>query len=83
MLAVTATIGAGIAMLLTWASEEIYDSIKAANGLSSLDEPVLSRAVSLRKPQANAQGRGVGCHVVGHPVATGDRALVEDRRGAP
>ena len=56
---------------------------QSLNGLSSLDEPVLSRAVSLRKPQATAQGRGVGCHVVGHPVATGDRALVEDRRGAP
>jgi len=51
VLVVTATIGAGIAVLLTWASEEIYDSIKAANGLSSLDEPVLSRAVSSRTPQ--------------------------------
>ena len=42
--------GAGIALLLTWIAEEIYDSVKAADGLSSLDEPVLELAVSLRTP---------------------------------
>jgi undecaprenyl-diphosphatase len=51
VLLVTAAIGAGIALLLTWAAEEIYDSVKAADGLSSLDEPVLELAVSLRTPQ--------------------------------
>jgi membrane-associated phospholipid phosphatase len=51
VLVVTAAIGAGIAVLLTWASEEIYDSIKAADGLSNLDEPVLNLAISLRTPQ--------------------------------
>lgn len=51
VLVVTAALGAGIAVLLTWAAEEIYDSVKAANGLSSLDEPVLSWAISLRTPQ--------------------------------
>jgi undecaprenyl-diphosphatase len=51
VLLVTAAVGASIALLLTWAAEEIYDSIKAADGLSSLDEPVLELAVSLRTPQ--------------------------------
>jgi len=51
VLLVTAAVGAGIALLLNWAAEEIYDSIKAADGLSSLDEPVLELAISLRTPQ--------------------------------
>ena len=51
VLLVTAAVGASIALLLTWAAEEIYDSIKAADGLSSLDEPVLELAISLRTPQ--------------------------------
>ena len=50
-LLVTAAVGAGIALLLNWAAEEIYDSVKAADGLSSLDEPVLELAISLRTPQ--------------------------------
>ena len=50
VLLVTAAVGAGIALLLTWIAEEIYDSVKAADGLSSLDEPVLELAVSLRTP---------------------------------
>jgi membrane-associated phospholipid phosphatase len=50
VLMVTATVGAGIALLLARAAEEIYDSIKAADGLSSLDEPVLELAISLRTP---------------------------------
>ena len=50
VLLVTAAVGAGIALLLDWAVEEIYDSVKAADGLSSLDEPVLERAISLRTP---------------------------------
>jgi hypothetical protein len=37
VLLVTAAVGAGIALLLNWAAEEIYDSVKAADGLSSLD----------------------------------------------
>jgi membrane-associated phospholipid phosphatase len=51
VLLVTAAVGAGIALLLTWAAEEIYDSVKAADGLSSLDEPALELAISLRTPQ--------------------------------
>jgi undecaprenyl-diphosphatase len=51
VLLVTAAVGASIALLLTWAAEEIYDSIKAADGLASLDEPALERAISLRTPQ--------------------------------
>jgi len=51
VLLVTAAVGAGIALLLNWAAEEIYDSVKAADGLASLDEPVLERAISLRTPQ--------------------------------
>jgi hypothetical protein len=51
VLLVTAAVGAGIALLLNWAVEEIYDSVKAADGLSSLDEPVLELAISLRTPQ--------------------------------
>jgi hypothetical protein len=43
-------LGAGIALLLTWIAEEVYDSVKAADGLSSLDEPVLELAVSLQAP---------------------------------
>ena len=50
VLLVTAAVGAGIALLLSWAAEEIYDSVKAADGLSSLDEPVLELAISLRTP---------------------------------
>ena len=50
VLLVTAAVGAGIALLLTWIAEEVYDSVKAADGLSSLDEPVLELAVSLRAP---------------------------------
>ena len=50
VLLVTAAVGAGIALLLNWAAEEIYDSIKAADGLSSLDEPVLELAIRLRTP---------------------------------
>ena len=50
VLLVTAAVGAGIALLLTWIAEEVYDSVKAADGLSSLDEPVLELAVSLRTP---------------------------------
>jgi membrane-associated phospholipid phosphatase len=50
VLLVTAAVGAGIALLLTWIAEEIYDSVKAADGLSSLDEPVLELAISLRAP---------------------------------
>ena len=50
VLLVTAAVGAGIALLLNWAAEEIYDSVKAADGLSSLDEPVLELAISLRTP---------------------------------
>jgi hypothetical protein len=51
VLLVTAAVGAGIALLLNWAVEEIYESVKAADGLSSLDEPVLELAISLRTPQ--------------------------------
>ena len=51
LLLVTAAVGAGIALLLTAAAEEIYDSVKAADGLSSLDEPVLDLAISLRTPR--------------------------------
>jgi len=51
VLLVTAAVGAGIALLLNWAAEEIYDSVKAADGLSSLDEPGLEQAISLRTPQ--------------------------------
>ena len=40
----------GIAPLLTWIAEEVYDSAKAADGLSSLDEPVLELAVSCTRP---------------------------------
>ena len=50
VLLVTAAVGAGIALLLTWIAEEVYDSVKAADGLSSLDEPVLELAVSLQTP---------------------------------
>jgi membrane-associated phospholipid phosphatase len=51
VLLVTAAIGFGVTLLLNWAAEEIYDSVKAADGLSSLDEPVLDLAISLRTPQ--------------------------------
>jgi len=51
VLLVTAAVGAGVALLLNWAAEEIYDSIKAADGLSNLDEPVLELAIRLRTPQ--------------------------------
>ena len=51
VLVVSAAVGAGIALLLNWAAEEIYDSVKAADGLSSLDEPALALAISLRTPQ--------------------------------
>ena len=51
VLLVTAAVGGGIALLLNWAVEEIYESVKAADGLSSLDEPVLALAISLRTPQ--------------------------------
>jgi membrane-associated phospholipid phosphatase len=47
----TAAVGFGIALLLNWAAEEIYDSVKAADGLANLDEPVLGLAISLRTPQ--------------------------------
>ena len=51
VLLVTAAVGAAIALLLSWAVEEIYDSVEAADGLSGLDEPVLELAISLRTPQ--------------------------------
>ena len=57
VLLVTAAVGAGIALLLTWGAEEIYDSVKAADGLSSLDEPVLELAISLRTPHNVAVAR--------------------------
>ena len=57
VLLVTAAVGAGIALLLTWIAEEVYDSVKAADGLSSLDEPVLELAVSLRTPHNVAIAR--------------------------
>ncbi len=53
----TAAVGAGIALLLTWIAEEVYDSVKAADGLSSLDEPVLELAVSLQAPDNVAIAR--------------------------
>ena len=51
VLLLTSAIGAGIAILLTWAAEEIYDSVKAADGLARLDEPALELAIRLRTPQ--------------------------------
>ena len=51
VLVVTSAIGAGLLTLLTWASAEVYEDVKASNGLSNLDVPVLNLAVSLRTPQ--------------------------------
>jgi membrane-associated phospholipid phosphatase len=51
VLVVTSAIGAGLVTLLTWASAEVYEDVKASNGLSNLDVPVLNLAVSLRTPQ--------------------------------
>ncbi|GAA3634390.1 phosphatase PAP2 family protein [Microlunatus ginsengisoli] len=50
VLLITSALGAAIAVLLTWATEEIYDSVKAADGLSGLDQPALDLAISLRTP---------------------------------
>jgi len=51
VLVVTSAIGAGVVTLLTWASAEVYEDVKASDGLSNLDVPVLNLAVSLRTPQ--------------------------------
>ena len=51
VLVVTSAIGAGLVTLLTWASAEVYEDVKASNGLSNLDVPVLNLAVTLRTPQ--------------------------------
>jgi membrane-associated phospholipid phosphatase len=51
VLVVTSAIGAGLVTLLTLASAEVYEDVKASNGLSNLDVPVLNLAVSLRTPQ--------------------------------
>ena len=50
VLVVTSAIGAGLFTLLTRASAEVYEDVKAADGLSNLDMPVLNLAVSLRTP---------------------------------
>jgi undecaprenyl-diphosphatase len=51
VLVVTSAIGAGLFILLTWASAEVYEDVKASDGLSKLDVPVLNLSVSLRTPQ--------------------------------
>ena len=51
VLVVTSVIGAGLVTLLTWASAEVYEDVKASDGLSNLDVPVLNLAFSLRTPQ--------------------------------
>ena len=51
VLVVTSAIGAGLFTVLTWASSEVYEDVKASDGLSKLDVPVLNLAVSLRTPQ--------------------------------
>ncbi|HET9649973.1 MAG TPA: phosphatase PAP2 family protein [Microlunatus sp.] len=51
VLVITAAIGAGIAVLLTWAVQMAYEAVKQADGMASLDQPVLELAVSLRTPQ--------------------------------
>lgn len=51
VLVVTAAVGAGIAVLLTWAVQTVYEAVKQSDGLASLDQPVLELAVSLRTPQ--------------------------------
>ena len=51
VLVVTSAIGAGLVTLLTWASAEVYEDVKASNGLSNLDVLVLNLAVTVRTPQ--------------------------------
>jgi membrane-associated phospholipid phosphatase len=48
---VAALIGAALVSLLTWASAELYDNVKDADGLSGLDVPALGIAIGLRTPR--------------------------------
>lgn len=50
VLFIAAGIGAVLALILTWASSEIYENVKQANGLAALDEPMLQAAIRLRTP---------------------------------
>src|SRR6478672_13750408 len=47
---VATAIGCALVVALTWASAELYESVKNAEGLATLDEPVLARAVAARTP---------------------------------
>jgi undecaprenyl-diphosphatase len=47
---IASVIGCSLVVLLTWISSEVYESVKNADGLATLDEPTLMRAVELRTP---------------------------------
>lgn len=49
-----AGIGLVIAVLLTWASGEIYDSVEDADGAATFDRPVLNYALGLRAPSLDS-----------------------------
>lgn len=49
-----AGIGLVLAVLLTWASGEIYDSVEDADGAASFDRPALNYALGLRDPSLDS-----------------------------
>lgn len=54
VLVVTLLLGAMAAVTLTVASVEIYEAVAEADGVASLDKPVLRRAVAARTPHLDA-----------------------------
>ena len=53
-LTLTLLIGGAIAVLLTHAAGEVYESVVDAKGIAGLDKPVLTRMVALRTPGLDA-----------------------------
>jgi undecaprenyl-diphosphatase len=53
VLAVTVVIGGGLAIAMTGASVEIYESVVEGDGIASLDQPVLDTMVEWRTPDRN------------------------------
>jgi undecaprenyl-diphosphatase len=42
--------GLGIALVMVWLAEELYDAVTAGNGVAGLDRPALDLALRLRSP---------------------------------
>jgi PAP2 superfamily len=53
VLAVTVVVGGGLAIAMTSASVEIYESVAEGDGVASLDQPVLDTMVEWRSPDLN------------------------------